>query len=61
MEKNWNLKCKKIDEYVWKCIEQRLHKGSPPEWSGAGERDGVEGPGERLCVGEPERLSLDDC
>lgn len=32
----------------------------PPEWSGAGERHGVDGPGERLCVGEPERLSLDD-
>lgn len=32
----------------------------PPEWSGAGERQGVDGPGERLCVGEPDRLSLDD-
>lgn len=36
------------------------HPHSPPEWSGAGERHGVEGPGERLWVGEPERLSLDD-
>lgn len=37
-----------------------LNLDTPPEWSGAGERQGVEGPGERLCVGEPERLSLDD-
>ena len=29
-------------------------------WSGAGLRQGVEGPGDRLCVGEPGRLSLDD-
>lgn len=40
--------------------DARRHRVSPPEWSGAGERQGVEGPGERLCVGEPERLSLDD-
>lgn len=31
-----------------------------PEWSGAGERQGVDGPGERLWVGEPDRLSLED-
>lgn len=28
--------------------------------SGAGLRQGVEGPGERLCVGEPGRLSLEE-
>lgn len=28
--------------------------------SGAGLRQGVVGPGDRLCVGDPGRLSLDD-
>lgn len=31
-----------------------------PDWSGAGERQGVLGPGERLWVGEPDKLSLED-
>lgn len=35
---------------------------APPKvcWSGAGLRQGVEGPGDRLCVGEPGRLSLEE-
>lgn len=41
------------------CLDAMLPH-LPPEWSGAGERHGVDGPGERLCVGEQDRLSLDD-
>lgn len=70
-EKNLNLTKKKKKEFRFSGYtssrKRQLHHYkndcpllSPPEWSGAGERQGVEGPGERLCVGEPERLSLDD-
>lgn len=59
MQKELDFSKKKGSEHPDLPCEGSL-KLSPPEWSGAGERHGVEGPGDRLGVGEPERLSLDD-
>lgn len=57
------------EHVVHHCVSKRfrselLQHGirAPPKvcWSGAGLRQGVEGPGDRLCVGEPGRLSLEE-
>lgn len=72
--KNWNtemysegsycLKRQKMLQHIAlisvKTVKCNIRSQPKVWWSGAGLRQGVEGPGDRLCVGEPGRLSVEE-